>query len=117
MRKTTFLVALFIIFLLPVSAKASTLRSANMNSNLTFTGSTANCEVNVIAESPSDSISVELTLWQETNCIGTWKKTGTGFLDYSTQKTVSRGKEYVLKANVTINHIKQPTISVTKICE
>lgn len=61
----------------------------------------------------TDKIEVIVKLWQGSSCIATWNTSGTGYINFSRSKTVIKGGEYTLKADVTINGIKQPTASIS----
>lgn len=64
-----------------------------------------------------DEIEMVVKLWQGTTCIATWKTSGTGYLSFSQNKVVTKGKEYMLTADVSINGVAQTTSSFTSKCE
>lgn len=113
MKKIAFLLAL-LMFVLPITANAATPRSIFIKPGISFDDDTANCTVSVTGNSMKDDIEVVVKLWQGNICIATWKTSGTGYVNFSKSKTVSTGVEYELTADVTINGIKQPTVSITR---
>lgn len=65
----------------------------------------------------SDKIAVTVTLCEGSTWIASWNDSGTGYLHFSKNKTVTRGKTYTLTADATINGVKQQTVSITGKCE
>lgn len=116
MRKFALLLALLLL-VLPVTANAATPRLINIKPEIGFDGTTANCTVSVTGNSMTDEIEVVVKLWQGTSCIATWKTSGTGYVAFSQTKTVTKGKEYTLTADVSINGVAQATSSFTSKCE
>lgn len=116
MRKIALLLALLLL-VLPVTANAATARLINIKPEIGFDGTTANCTVSVTGNSMKDEIEVVAKLWQGNSCIVTWKMSGTGYVALSQSKTVTKGKEYTLTADVSINGVAQKTSSFTSKCE
>lgn len=113
MRKIALLIALLLL-VFPVTANAATPRLVSIKPGIDFNGTTANCTVFVSGNTMNDDIEVVVKLWQGSICIATWKTSGIGYVNLSRSKTVSKGIEYTLTADVTINGSKQPTASITK---
>lgn len=116
MRKIALLLALLLL-VLPVTANAATARLINIKPEIGFDGTTANCTASVTGNSMKDEIEVVAKLWQGNSCIVTWKMSGTGYVALSQSKTVTKGKEYTLTADVSINGVAQKTSSFTSKCE
>lgn len=62
MKKTTFIVALIFMLVLTVPAQAAK-RNINTMVGLSFSGSTANCDILIIADNSDDEISATTKLW------------------------------------------------------
>lgn len=115
MKKIALLLAL-VLLVLPITANAATPRIIGIKPGIAFDGTTANCTVSVTGETMKDKIEVVVKLWQGNRCIATWNASGTGFLNFSKTKIVTKGVEYTLTADVTINGTKYPTVSFTSLC-
>lgn len=113
MKRIAFLLAL-LMFILPVTANAATPRSIFIKPGISFEEDTAICTVSVTGNSMKDNIEVTVKLWQESSCIATWTTSGTGYVNFSTTRSVRDGVEYTLTADVTINGVKQPTASISR---
>ena len=116
MRQIALLMAL-LLFILPVTANAATPRLVGIRPGIDFDGKTANCTVSITGDSMKDDIDAVIKLWQGDSCIATWTTSGTGYVFFSKSKTVTRGKEYTLTVDATINGVTQATISYTDRCE
>lgn len=113
-------IALLMVLLLlvqPITANAATTRSLISNSKISFDGTTANCRVVVTGNSVNDKIEMVVKLWEENTCIATWEVSGIGYVDFSRSKSVSKGKDYTLTANVTLNGKSYTIPSYTDRCE
>ena len=115
MKKTTFIVALIFMLVLTVQAQAAK-RNINTMVGLSFSGSTANCDILIIADNSDDEISATTKLWQGKSCIAKWDDSADGVLDTSYDATVSRGKSYTLTVDFTINEKAYPTVTSSGSC-
>lgn len=116
MKKLALLMAL-LLFILPVTANAATPRYVNIRPGIDFNGTTATCTVSVTGNSMKDEIEIVVKLWNGGSCIATWKDSGTGYVNFSKDKTVIKNNEYKLTADVTINGEVQPKVSTTATCK
>lgn len=117
MRKTAILGALLIVLALPAIAYAATPKIIQIFPSLSFSGTTAKCAVTVYADNSSDAIFAELKLWEEDTCLATWTKSSNGYMNFTTTETVMQGNAYKLTAEVTINGVTRPILSVSGICK
>lgn len=122
MRKISFIIALILILSVPTTAYAAVPEDISpfvfrVYPQITFDGDTAICTATVYGDKSSDSISITLTLWQNENCVATWKSSGTGYMQFTRTKAVTKGLQYKLCADVTINGITKPTVGVLGICK
>lgn len=116
MKKIALLMAL-LLFVLPVTANAATPRLVGIKPGIEFNGTTANCTVSITGDSMKDDIEAVIKLWQGDSCIATWNASGTGYVFFSKSKTVTKGREYTLTVDATINGVTQATLSYTDKCE
>lgn len=110
-------IALFLallMFILPVTANAASTRNVSISPGLKIDGTTAVCSLLVVGNSENDEIEIVVKLYKGSNCIATWSESGTGYLNFLKNKTVSKGTEYTLTAEVEINGTMQPPVSITK---
>lgn len=116
MKKIALLMALIFI-VLPVTANAASPRMVTIWPSISFDGTTANCSVSITADSTNDEIEAVVKLWHGDSCIATWNVSGTGFLNVKKSKTVIKGEEYALTADITINGNTRPTVSTVGTCQ
>ena len=98
MKKKMIPLLLLVAVILTVTASA---RVPIVRPALSFTGTTANCEVTV--QSPGDDISVNLELWRGATRLKTWSDSGTTFVVINETYTVQKGSTYTLKGSYTLN--------------
>lgn len=119
MRKRWIAVAIaFMIMMLPVTAFAKgpetdSISSISISPSLSFDGSTAYCGLTVWANS-NDSISASLKLWRGSTLLKSWNDSASGYLNMSETATVASGYTYKLTADVIVNGVAKPTVTVTK---
>lgn len=112
MKKIALLLAL-LIFVLPVTANAAVTRNVNISPGLKISGTTATCSALIVGNAEDDEIEIVVKLWNGSSCIATWKDSGTGYVNFSKNKTVTQNKEYKLTVDATINGKAQPRASIT----
>lgn len=115
MKKLILSIALVTMFSLSVSASAISPYYMCAPS-LVFNGTTAECYITVITDSSDDQVSVVLKLSQGNNCIKTWESNFSGTSVVGGEKTVKKGLNYTLSADITINGKTHPTTSVSGTC-
>lgn len=121
MRKTAFIIAIIMILSVPTTTYAATSNEISpfvlrIYPQISFNGEIATCTVNVYGDNVGDRISITMKLWQGYSCIATWSSSGSGYLQLTKTKNVTDGVEYKLTADVTINGVAKPTVSVSGIC-
>lgn len=119
MKKTLCtLIALLILFgsVLPFSAQAAEPRVLSIVPALSFSGTTANCQLNVNTDYATNNIYATIKLWNGSSCVAIWGASGTGHLNFYANRTVVKGNTYTLTADVTINGVAEPQISITRTC-
>lgn len=117
MRKIAMSLAVIMALLLPTTAYAATSRYTRIYPTLSFEGTVANCSVIVYADASSDEIESSIKLWRGSICVATWQEESTGILVFKDTATVTKGRNYELTADVTINGVSQPQVSVSAKCE
>ena len=83
---------------------------------LSFSGNTANCGFDYVAENMNPTISVTLILWNGTTLVGSWSNSGTGYVVVSGTAAVTSGVTYRLAAYVVVNGDITPTIDKWGTC-
>lgn len=111
------LLVLATLFTCPLHSKAESLRASTVWPSLSFNGTTAQCSVSVTADKMSDSIEIVVKLWRNNICIKTWENSGIGYLIFNKSTIVTKGYTYILTADVTLDGVTQPTVSVSKFCK
>lgn len=112
-----FLIVVLIFASMPICALANTSRIIVATPTLSFNGTTANCSLHVTANYLSDEIDAVIKLWDGSTCLNTWTVSGTGVLVFSDSYKVTLNREYTLTADVVINDVSRPRVSITKKCQ
>lgn len=115
-KLTPIMIALFML-ILPLNVYATSSRMFYIVPSITFNGTLAKCNVSVTADNMSDSIQISVKLLQGSTCIATWNDSGNGFLNFSSSKSVTKGKEYTLSVEAIIGGVKQPIKNVSGVCK
>lgn len=100
MKKRFIPILLIVAFVLSLTANAAELRMRRITPALSFSGTTAQCEVFIT--SGSDEIKATLELWDGSTKIDSWSGEGTGYLYLSGTHAAKRGTTYTLKVTGTI---------------
>lgn len=113
--------ALFAFFILlgavlPIPANAVSPRIVTIVPGLSFTGTTAHCEVTVLCDYATDEIDATMRLWEGNTCIATWSDSDEGSLSIYETETVTPGNEYTVTADVTINGEANPRVYIRRTC-
>lgn len=116
MKKIAMLLAVVLLMATPLTAQATALRSQMVAPYLTFTGTTANCSVTVLASSGTDEIEMTVTLWQGNSWVESWDVTGTGHIIWEDTVTVVSGNTYVLTVDVTVDGEDLDQVYISKKC-
>lgn len=116
MKKRTLALILVIVMLLSMTVIAVDARSKSISPRLTFSGKTANCGLDVVGDTTSDTISATIKLCRGTEVLETWYESGSGYIFFSDTYTVDKTGTYKLTADVTINGTTYPTVSHSATC-
>lgn len=99
-RILSFVAVLVLMAAMCASAFAVEPRAPRISPSLTFSGTTANCQVVII--SSGDDIDATMELWRGNTLIASWPKEGTGQVIISGTYGVTRGVTYTLTVSGTI---------------
>ena len=117
MKKIALLLAIVLLVAMPLTAQAATPRTITVSPALSYTGTTANCSVLVVAENMSHEIEVTIKLWHGTTCLETWYTSGNGYLSWRDTATVTLNNTYELTIDAVINGNAKDRITVSRKCE
>ena len=111
------LISILISTFCPITASAVESRAMSIAPGLSFSGTTAYCDVTVSCDYSSDKISATMKLWEGNFCIATWTASGTGSLSMmKTKSNCISGQEYTLTVDVVINNVSKPRVHITRTC-
>lgn len=99
--------------IIPVAANAVSPRALSIAPGLRVSGSTAHCELTVSTDYTTSDIDAVIKLWNGSSCVATWNRSGTGFLSFYETKTVIAGNTYTLTADVTVDGVAKPRVSIS----
>lgn len=106
MKRRVFFIALILMVVMQIPAKAVSERTYMFTPALSFSDTTAYCSVYVPCSNKTDSVSVVLTLWRGQEVIDSWSDASTSDQRYAMineKATVVKGQTYKLVADVYIN--------------
>lgn len=98
MKKRMIPIMLLVVSFLTVTVSA---RAIIGNPSLSFSGTTAHCEVGI--RSYGDEISVTLELWEGDTRVDSWSNSGVSEVSIVETYRATRGERYTLKGHCTIN--------------
>lgn len=100
MKKIASLIVLALFLFGSVTAYAAEARWIQAQPDLSFSGTTALCEVSVVCYGDID---VTLSLWQGKTLVDQWTQSGSSMVTISESCTVQKGKSYRLTVSGTAN--------------
>ena len=112
MRKVS--VILLTIILLSTSLSFAATQALKKSLALTFSGTTANCEMNV--EKDGASITAKMELWQGTTKLHEWSGAGSDSVTLSGNHNCVSGISYELRGSGKVNGVSFNITPVTRIC-
>lgn len=115
-KKLALIMILIMILDSSLSTYAASTRANQISPTLTFSGTTANCDV-VVYCNTNDTISIIVKLWRGATCEYTWTDSGTGYIFFNETYSVTSGKTYRLTVDATINGVHQPRVAVVAECK
>ena len=115
MKKIILLLAL-LLCMHPGTVNAVEPRIVGIVPSINFVGNTANCCVSVTSDSLRDTITAVIKLWDGGTCIALWTGRGYGYLNMNKSREVTKGVEYIMTVEVTINGIAKPAVSTYGTC-
>lgn len=115
MKRRHIFLSFLLILVLVVPVQAQTQRVNTERVTLSFSGTTANCRVQIVANS-NESISATIRLWNGNECIQTWQRSATTSLSFYETATVQKGQSYTLTVDYTIAGKSKPTLSTSGTC-
>ena len=116
MKKIALLLAVILVLAMATTAYAAEPRLLNIMPGLSFSGTTAECSVVVAGNYANDDIDVVIKLWRGSTCVRTWYANGDGYVFWEGTATATKGKTYTLTADVTINNVTKPRVSISGTC-
>ena len=116
MEKVALILAIVLVISMPLSVHAAEARILSIYPEISFNGTTAECSLAVIGDYTTDELDVVIKLWRGSTCIKTWSDSGEGYIFWEGTATAVKGKTYTLTADVTINNVTKPRVSVSGTC-
>lgn len=116
MKKVLSLVLLLAVVFSVSAQAAGPERIIRRDADISFSGTTATCTVDIRGNTTSDRITFVAKLWHGGTCLNTWTVSGTGRATLNKTQSVTRGETYKLTVDTTVNGVVQPFKSVTKTC-
>ena len=114
MKKRVFAIALIIALALTLAVSAAEMRATRVRPTLSFSGTTAYCDV--LVSEANTYVEVTLELWRGNTLIDSWYASGLGRAVISETAIVESGKSYHLEANGTIGDTPFSAVSKTSTC-
>lgn len=114
MRKIALLLALVLLFSVPLSVQAATPRIVPIYPDISYSGNVATCTVQIVGHYGTDHLEATIKLWRGSSCIATWNESGTGYINFSETATVTQGKTHKLTVDCWVNGVAQERVSISK---
>lgn len=114
MKKRILAMVSALMLMLTIPAYAVQSRAPAVLPSLSFSGTTATCEVLATSDGFTDDIYLEIELWRGSVKIEDWTASGEGFIDFSETASVVKGNTYTLKVYAEINNVEITPVSLTK---
>ena len=109
-------VIMVLAMIVPCTASAAEARAMSIVPGLSFSGTTAYCEVVINCDYSTDEITATMRLWEGNFCIATWSDSGEGVLYIDGSKAVTKGNTYSLTVDATINGVQKPRVLIERTC-
>lgn len=106
---------MLLIIAMASTAYAATPRALLIVPSLEFDGMTAECSV-AIAANLNDEIKATIILWKGSSVVETWTESGTSYINFSGEATVTSKGEYTLTVDATINGEAKQQFSASATC-
>ena len=116
MKKVALFLVIVLVISMPLSVHAAEARILSIYPEISFNGTTAECSLGVIGDYTTDELDAVIQLWRGSTCIKTWYASGDGYIFWEGTATAVKGKTYTLTADVTINNVTKPRVSVSGTC-
>ena len=97
-----------------VPAMAAEPRITTAAASLNITGTTATCTLSASADTTQDSLKAVIRLYRGSTCIAAWSGSGSGYLNMSKTKTVTKGYTYKMTVDLTVNGVDHPVADIYK---
>lgn len=118
MKARSSVFALLLVFLLACTAYAQEMRTKTSSAAISFSGTTANCYVDIAGDKGSDKISATIKLNCGNQNIKTWtESTDNGHLVFLDSVGVTKGSTYELVVEYSINGKTQIPLSSSGTCK
>lgn len=115
MRKVALLMAVILVITMPLSVSAAP-RALTINPSISFTGTTATCQVTVVGNNTSEHIEVAMKLMHGNSCVISWYADGYGYVHMPRTAAVTKGLTYDLVVAVSVNGVASTPVSVSGTC-
>lgn len=115
MKKAALLLVIILVISMPLSVSAAP-RFLTINPTLSFTGTTAECEVMVVGNNTSEHIEVTMKLMRGSYCEATWNASGYGYVYMYEEEDVTKNITYTLVVEVTVNSVASSPVSISDRC-
>ena len=115
MKRVAFVLAVIIVISMPLTVFAAS-RATTIIPDISFTATTANCEVAVYGNRSTDYIEVTMKLMQGTTCYGSWSDSGYAYVYMYEVANIVQNYVYTLVAEVKINGVALTPVSISDKC-
>lgn len=104
MRKVSLVLAMVLLLsMLAVPTMAAEPRIVTIIPSIAFEGTTAKCGVSMVGNMATDELEATIRLYRGNTLIATWYAEGNGYIFFSKEKVVTKGYNYKLTVDLTIN--------------
>lgn len=116
LKKNIIMLLTLFAFMVSVVSVHAAPRTISIKPSISFDGTTAKCNVSIVADKMSDSINATIVLWDGSKIVDSWTASAIGYLLFSNSAQTVKGKTYKLTVDTVIGGIAKPQVSVEGTC-
>jgi len=113
MKRIALVLAVIIVLSMPLSVQAVQSRAISITPEVSVSGTTATCNVTVMADNMSQYLEATIKLYRGSTLIATWYEEGYGYIRFRETKTVLSGYTYKLTVDLTVDGVAVPQATAT----
>ena len=108
MKKIAFVLAVILVFSIPLSVQAAQPRAISIVPEITLEGTSLTCYVSAAADHISEHLEATIRIYRENTLIYTWYASGYGYIDFTRTRGAPSGYTYRMTVDLTVDGVAIP---------